>query len=214
MPENALFIERDTALRLQIVSDVRPGGDLVMQRGYARKAAFEPRHRARERIAQPGNELNQRQVAIADPPSDQIAVAPRVALDDPFEIAELLRNAVGDKIGGTAARFLPLVLVIEGRGDRVMRIVGFIDDIGDRQLQLMRPEPSRLVARREPVTPPKIEEDVRGLRDQYLAILEKRRGKRAMPRSRPLPLPLHPPAPTPPARAVPAFEPGPLPGET
>src|SRR5947208_9545224 len=182
MPENTLFIERDTALRLQIVSDVRPGGDLVMQRGDARKASFEPRHPARERIAQPGNELKQRQVAIADPPSDQIAVAPRVALDDPFEIAEIFRNAVGDKIGGAAPRFLPLVLVIEGRGDRVMRIVGFIDDIGDRQLQLMRPEPSRLVARREPMTPPKIEEDIGGLRDQYLAILEKRRGKRRIDR--------------------------------
>src|SRR5437660_11185684 len=180
MPENALFTERDTALRLQIVNEVRPGRDLVMQRGYARKASFEQSHRARERIAQPGNELKQRQVAIADPPADQIAVAPRVALDDPFEIAEIFRNAVGDKIGGAAARFLPLVLVIEGRGDRVMRIVGFIDDIGDRQLQLMRPEPSRLVARREPMTPPEIEEDVRGLRDQYLAILEKRRGKRPM----------------------------------
>src|SRR5437588_171175 len=154
MPEDALFIERDTALRLQIVSDVRPGGDLVMQRGDARKASFEPRHRARERIAQPGNELKQRQVAIADPPSDQIAVGPRVALDDPLEIAEIFRNAIGDKIGGAAARFLPLVLVIEGRGDRVMRIVGFVDDIGDCQLQLMRPEPSRLVARPEPVTPP------------------------------------------------------------
>src|SRR5207237_9247091 len=130
MPENALFIERDTALRLQIVSDVRPGGDLVMQRGYARKASFQPRHRAWERIAQPGNELKQRQIAIADPPSDQIAVAPRVVLDDPFEIAEIFRNAVGDKIGGAAARLLPLALVIQGRDARVQRVVGFDTDIG------------------------------------------------------------------------------------
>src|SRR5438477_11203643 len=178
MPENALFTERDTALRLQIVNDVRPGGDLVMQRGYARKASFEPRHRTRERIAQPGNELKQRQVAIADPPADQIAVARRVALDDPFEIAEIFRNAVGEKIGGAAARFLPLVLVIEGRGDRLMRIVGFVDDIGDRQLQLMRPEPARLVARREPVAPPETEEVIGGMLDRYLAILEKWRGAR------------------------------------
>src|SRR5947209_20606035 len=100
-----------------------------MQRGYARKASFEPRHRARERIAQPGNELKQRQVAIADPPADQIAVALRVALDDPFEIAEIFRNAVVDKIGGAAQRFLPLVIVIEGRGDRVTLIEGFVEAI-------------------------------------------------------------------------------------
>src|SRR5207237_5258186 len=80
--------------------------------------------------------------------------------------------------------------------------------------QLRRPDPSRRVARREPVTPPEIEEDVGGLRDQYLAIFEKRRGKRRMRGPGPVHQPLHRPDPAPAARDVDVFGAGLLQGET
>ena len=92
-----------------------------------------------------------------------MAVAPRVALEHPLEIAEIFRDTVGDKIAGAAAGLCLLLLVIEARGDRVMRIVRFVDDIGDGQLELMRPQPPRLAARREAVPAPEVEEDVRSL---------------------------------------------------
>ena len=60
-----------------------------------------------------------------------------------------------------------LVLVIEARGDRVMRVVGLVDEIGDRQLQLMRPQPARPRRAARGRAAPEIEQDVRGLRDQH-----------------------------------------------
>ena len=68
-----------------------------------------------------------------------MAVALRVALKHPLEVAEIFRDASSDEIGGTAAGFGSLVLVKKGRCDRMMRVMRFIDDIGDRQLQLMGP---------------------------------------------------------------------------
>ena len=35
--------------------------------------------------------------------------------------------------------FGPLVLVVKAGRDRMVRVVRLVDDIGDRQLQLMRP---------------------------------------------------------------------------
>src|SRR5439155_23497256 len=56
-PENALFVEGDAPRRFEIGDDARPGGGPVVQGGDARKARFEPRHRPREGVAQPGHEL-------------------------------------------------------------------------------------------------------------------------------------------------------------
>ena len=75
-------------------------------------------------------------------------------------------------------RLGPLIFVIETRGDRVMRVVRLVDDVGNRQLQLMRPEPTCFVARREAKSPAEVKQDVRGLRDEYLTIFEERRGER------------------------------------
>ena len=83
-------------------------------------------------------------------------VALRVALQHALEVAEIFRDAVPDKIGSAAASFVLLILVIKARGDRVMGIVRLVDDVGDRQLQLMRPQPLDLIARREAVAPPKV----------------------------------------------------------
>jgi len=59
-----------------------------------------------------------------------------------------------------------------------MRVVRLIDDIRDCQLQLMRPQPTGFVARREAESPPEVKQDVCGLRDEYVSIFEERWGER------------------------------------
>jgi hypothetical protein len=54
-----LFVEGDASRRFQIRIYAGSGGDAVVQRGDARKAGFELGHRAREGIAQAGDELKQ-----------------------------------------------------------------------------------------------------------------------------------------------------------
>ena len=137
------------------------------------KSRFEPRHRSRKGIAQAGNKLKQRQIAITDPAADEMAVALRVAFENPLKIAEIFRNPVRNKIGGASARFGLLVLVVEARRDRVVRVMRFVDNIGNRQLQLMRPQPPGLIARREAMAATQVEQDVRGLRDQHSPSLRK-----------------------------------------
>jgi len=44
---------------------------------------------------------------------------------------------------------LALVFIIEAAGDRMVGVVHFVDEIGDRQLQLMGPQPAPLISRRE-----------------------------------------------------------------
>src|SRR2546423_8896264 len=107
---------------------------------------------------------------MADPTSDEIAVALRIALKHPLEVSEVFGDSAGDKICGTSPRFGLLVLVIEARGNRVMHVVRFVDNIGDRQLQLMCPEPPGLVARREAMAGAEVEKDVCGLRNQDIAV--------------------------------------------
>ena len=58
---------------------------MAVQSDNPRKLRFEPCHRAREGVAQPGNELKKRQVAIADPAADEMAVALRVAFEHPLK---------------------------------------------------------------------------------------------------------------------------------
>ena len=52
-----------------------------------------------------------------------------------------------------------------------------VDEIGDRQLQLMGPEPAGLGRRSQIVVRPEIEEDIGGLTDQQLARFEVRRSE-------------------------------------
>jgi hypothetical protein len=58
-----------------------------------------------------------------------------------------------------------------------MRVVDFVDEIGDRQLQLMRPQPAGLGGRRQPMLSAEVKEDIGGLPDQQPASFQKRRGE-------------------------------------
>ena len=56
-----------------------------------------------------------------------------------------------------------------------MRVMRLGNGVGDGQLDLMRPQPPGLVARREAEAAPEMEKDGRGLTDQRVAILEEGR---------------------------------------
>src|SRR3954464_11442073 len=102
MPENALLVEGDASLRFQIGVEARLRGDAIVQRDDPGKVPFEPRHRSRKGVAQAGNKMKQRQIAITHPAPDEMAVALRVAFENPLEIPEIFRDPVRDEIGGAA----------------------------------------------------------------------------------------------------------------
>src|SRR5205807_462986 len=72
------------------------------------------------------------------------------------------------------------VLVVEPGGDRVMGVVALDHEVSDRKLQLVGPQPPRFAPRRKSMTHSEEQQDVRGLADNELAGLEKRRRKRRM----------------------------------
>ena len=82
-------------------------------------------------------------------------VAGPVALQHPFEIAEIFGRPRFQKIGSAGACFAALVFVVEAAGDRMMRVVNFVDEIGDRQLQLVGPQPAASSAGARPCRPPR-----------------------------------------------------------
>ena len=59
MAEDTVFVEGDASCGFQIRICAGPRGDAGVQRGDPQKARFELRHRARECIAEAGNELKQ-----------------------------------------------------------------------------------------------------------------------------------------------------------
>ena len=54
-----------------------------------------------------------------------------------------------------------------------MGVVDLVDEIGDRQLQLVRPQPAGLGRRRQAVLRAEIQQDVGGLADQHVAAFRK-----------------------------------------
>src|SRR5262249_28461172 len=83
-----------------------------------------------------------------------------------------------EEITGAALGLRALLLVIEAAGYRVVGVVHLVDEIGDCQLQLMRPEPPGLAGRYQVVAWPEIVEDVGSLGDHQPPRLEIRRGER------------------------------------
>src|SRR5918992_5273879 len=73
---------------------------------------------------------------------------------------------------------ISLFLIVKDVGNRMVRLAGFIQPIGYRQLQLMRPEPALFAFRYQTQPRPQELENVGGLRNQQLVGFQKRRGKR------------------------------------
>src|SRR5215470_15489773 len=113
MPEDAVLVERDAAVRGEIGGDAGAGGDAIMHTDDARMSRFEPRHHAWKGIAQPGDDLEQRQVGIGEFGADEMLVARRVVLQYPPEIAEIFRRPRFHKIGRPGLRLPALIFVVE-----------------------------------------------------------------------------------------------------
>ena len=69
-----------------------------------------------------------------------------------------------------AQRFRLLVLVIEIAAQRMMRVVGLPDEIGDGKLDLVDPKPLRRVSGSEAVPVAEIQQDGGGLADQDITV--------------------------------------------
>ncbi len=134
--------------------------------------------RLRERVIEPGDHLRHRQVRVRQLRSDEPAASAGVALEHRLEVTEKFRQPVVEEVPRAALRRLFLLLVVQAAADRVMRVVNLVDEVGDRQLELMRPEPAVVVVRRQPQPGAEIQQDVRGLADRHLAVLQKRRRER------------------------------------
>ena len=104
-----------------------------MQGVYPRKSRLDSCHCLREGVAQPGNELKQRQVTITDAAPDEIMIALRIPLCT-RSLAKVLRYTISNEIGGAPLSFGTLFLVIEAGRDRVVGVVRLVNDIGNRQL--------------------------------------------------------------------------------
>ena len=66
MPEDAVLVEGDPAVRGEIGGNAGPRRDPVVHRDNPRIFRLEPRHRAREGIAQTRHDLEQRQIGIGE----------------------------------------------------------------------------------------------------------------------------------------------------
>ena len=71
--EDALLVERQAALGGQIGGDPRAGGDPRVQRHHLRMSLRGSRHRLRERVVQASHDLEQRQVGVGEPGTDEVA---------------------------------------------------------------------------------------------------------------------------------------------
>ena len=80
-----------------------------------------------------------------------MARAVGIASQNALEPSQELGNSLFAKSLCPAERFRLLVFVIEIAAQRMMRIVGLIDEIGDGELDLVDPKPLRLVSRSEVV---------------------------------------------------------------
>ncbi len=121
--------------------------DPIVQRDQAGNFLLEALHALGEGVAQSLDDLEEREVDIAQPAADQIFAA--VLLQHALEITQEFRHAIAPEILGAALGRRPLLLVIEPAGDRMMGVVNLDHEIGDGELQLMRPQSPGFVARRQ-----------------------------------------------------------------
>ena len=122
MPKDPLLVEWEPPLRGEIGRDERTLGDAVVHGDDSREFLFQALHRHWECVAKAFDDLEQRQVGIAEP-------------------------AAVVEIRGASLRFLALVFVVEPGRDRVVGVMDLDHEIADRELELMQPQAACLVRR-------------------------------------------------------------------
>src|SRR5579863_616724 len=158
--ENARFIEGNPPVRGEIGGDARERRDRSGQRGNRRIEPAGVGERVRERISQACPDLEQRQIDSGEVGANCVGWSRWVGGEHPFEIAEILRRPMLQKRGGARLGLFSLVLVVKLGRDRMMGVVNFRYEIGDRELEPMDEEAARLVLRRESEPGAKVVENV------------------------------------------------------
>ena len=150
--EYTLFAERQPAVTVEISSNARTLRDDSMQSRYAWNTCKNLRHRSRKSIEETFDNLEQRQVGIADRFPHEIPVAFRIAGQDVLEPAQKFWSSLLTEMSGSTQRFRFLFLIVKIGAQRMMRIVDFPDEVGDGELDLVDPEPLCLVFGGQSVT--------------------------------------------------------------
>jgi len=132
MPKDTLLVEWEPPLRGEIGRDARTLGDAVVHADDSREFLLQALHRSWECVAKAFDDLEQRQVGIAEPTAQEKG-AP-AAGDHAFEILQEFRQAGFVEIRRALLRFLALVFVIEPGSDRVVCVMDLDHEIGDREL--------------------------------------------------------------------------------
>ena len=174
MAEDAVFVERDAAIRRKVVLDFVKLGHRVVAGNQARIVALDRFHANGEGVAQPLDKLEQRGVDVAPLVAEHKgAVMGRQRI---LEIAEELRDTLLAKILRCTHRCILLLVVVEVARDRVVDVVRFGDDVADGQLQHDELEIAVEIACTEPMLLTRPRKDMRDLRDAEIAIDEVGRG--------------------------------------
>src|SRR5260221_2493689 len=173
--EHVVVVEREPAPGREVALDARPREHGIVQPAEPGARAQRIARRRGKRVAQPRDRLRHGKIRVRELRAHHPRALPRVALDHALEVAEEFRDAVRAEILRLALGFALLVLVVEARAHRVMRVVRFGDQVGDGELQLVHPQPARGIARREPVAFAEEKEDVRGLPDELPPRFQERR---------------------------------------
>jgi hypothetical protein len=113
----------------------------------SRNFLLEALHPLRKSVAQALDDLKEREIDISQPAPDQILAA--ILLQHALEITQEFRHAIAPEVVGAPLRRRLLLLIIEPARDRMVGVVNLDDEIGDGELELMRPKPSLFVARRQ-----------------------------------------------------------------
>ena len=147
--KNPFLVKRNPPRRIEVAGNARASRHPIPEREGTAIFFFEFFHRFRKSIAQSFDHLEQRKVDVGKWSAEKKPISFRVALQDSFEVIEELGHALSGKIRGAPFGFALLIFLVKAAGDRMMRIVSFGDPVGNRQLQLVRPQPAGFIFRRE-----------------------------------------------------------------
>jgi hypothetical protein len=178
LPPDIIIIKIQPSFRLQVARHIGHVRNTLLQCLQARHLRPDPCHRFWKRIAQPDQHLKHRQVSIAHRLTHQPGITGRIALKDALEVMQEFRHAFTPKFGRTTQRLRFLIVVIRATADRMMGVMNFANQIGNRQLALMNPGPAGLIGRHQLQSRSERVQDSRNLRDDRTIDADEGRRKR------------------------------------
>src|SRR5579859_6962239 len=180
MPKQVLVVEVHAPAGGHVACNSRPREYRVVQSEEPRAPPKRSAAGGGESVAQSGNDLSRRQIGAGQAASHH-PWRMRIELEDALEVSKEFRHPHPKEILGAPFGRRPLFLIGVAVAQRVMRAKNLDIEIEDGQYQLVRPEPSLLIRRREFQTLAEEQQDVGGLSDVAPAGAEDRRSKRRTP---------------------------------